>query len=69
VSQQLSHWESKYRILGKLKHFGIASMVLDGLVSLISRIRDFRELVLAWPVMKNPIDVGIENIERMDINN
>lgn len=66
VSQQIADWEPNYLKLDKLRRLACGAMILDGLVSLISRFRGFGELLIAWPDLKNPIGIaGIENIKRM----
>jgi hypothetical protein len=33
-------------------------MVLDGLLSLVSKCKSLDELRLVWPVIRNPLDVS-----------
>jgi len=55
VSKDITDWEPNYHKLGKLNRMFINYMILDGLLSLISRIRTLQKLSLAWIVLKNPI--------------
>jgi len=56
VSQSISTWEQGFNKLDRLRQFGCGAIVLDGLLSLVSRCRSLDELRLAWPVLRNPLD-------------
>jgi hypothetical protein len=47
VSQSIATWEPRFDKLDRLRRFGCGAMVLDGLLSLVSRCRSLDELRLA----------------------
>jgi hypothetical protein len=60
-TKNLSDWVPDYRTCSGLQRSVARAMVLDGLVSLASRAKYADELSLAWIVLKNPIEVAVED--------
>lgn len=58
VSQPIEVWEPSFRRLDRLHRYACGYMVLDGLLSLLSRCRSIDELRLSWPGLENPIGVA-----------
>lgn len=58
VSQHIEGWEPTFNTLDSLRRDACGSLVLDGLLSLLSRCQSIDELRLAWPALKNPIAVA-----------
>jgi hypothetical protein len=58
ASQPINAWQPTFLSLDKLRRFACGCMVLDGLVDLVSRCRSLSELRMAWPALRNPIEVA-----------
>jgi hypothetical protein len=58
TSQSIAIWEPTFDKLDRLPRFLCCAMVLDGLLSLVSKCKSLDELRLVWPVIRNPLDVS-----------
>ena len=58
VSKPLVAWEGRYAQFNNLHRAACRGIVLDGLLDLISRAESIGELCLAWPFIKNPLEVA-----------
>lgn len=58
VSRPLVEWEERYAQFNNLHRAICRGMLLDGLLDLISRAESIDELCLAWPFIKNPLEVA-----------
>lgn len=58
VSKPLVAWDARYTQFDTFHRAICRGMVLDGLLSLISRVDSIDELCLAWCVIKNPLQVA-----------
>jgi hypothetical protein len=56
ASQSMAIWQQGFDKLDRIRRFGCGSMILDGLISLVSRCGSIEELRLAWPDLKNPLE-------------
>jgi hypothetical protein len=65
ASRSIATWEPTFDKLDRLRRFGCGAMVLDGLLSLVSRCGSLDELRLAWPAIRNPLEVwAADKLER-----
>jgi hypothetical protein len=58
VSKPLVTWDARYAQFDNFHRAICRGMVLDGLLSLISRVDSIDELCVAWCVIKNPLEVA-----------
>jgi hypothetical protein len=63
-SQPIESWEPSFPTLDRLHRYACGSMVLDGLLSLLSRCQSIADLRLTWPALRNPVAVAA--IESLD---
>lgn len=59
ASARLSKWDDRYLRYNALYRGVLRAMILDGLLSLVSRCSSVAELQLAWCVIRNPIEVAV----------
>ena len=59
ASERLSKWDDRYSQSNAFYRDVFQAMILDGLLSLVSRFRSVAELQLAWSVLRNPIEVAV----------
>lgn len=57
VSQSIASWEERFDKFDRLRRFGCGAMILDGLLCLVSSFKSIEELRLAWPVLRNHLEV------------
>jgi tetratricopeptide (TPR) repeat protein len=58
--KNLADWVPEYRKLSSMQRSIARAIVLDGLVSLAARAKYAGELSLAWTVLRNPVEVAVE---------
>ena len=58
ASQQITVWAPEFPELDQLRRFACGSMVLDGLIELVSECRSLSEIKSIWHSLRNPIGVA-----------
>ena len=58
VSKPLVEWDPRYCHVSGFDRDVFRGMILDGLLSLLSRFKSIDELNRGWPTMKNPMEVA-----------
>jgi len=64
ASQLIASWHPDFASLGNIQRWASRCMVFDGLVDLLSRCQSLSELQLAWPVIRNAIEVAAIHVSR-----
>jgi len=59
--KNLADWIPEYSRLSRLQMSVARAMVLDGLINLAAQARCAGELSFAWTVLRNPIEVAVED--------
>jgi hypothetical protein len=57
VSQRLSVWQPDYQQYNAMYRRACCTMILDGLLTLLSHYQSIDKLRQAWPTMQNPLAV------------
>jgi hypothetical protein len=68
TSQSIAIWQPTFDKLDRLRRFACGAMVLDGLLSLVSKCKSLDELRLVWPVIRNPLDVSAADMIEREFN-
>jgi hypothetical protein len=69
VSKTLVSWDSRYTQFDNFHRAVCRGMVLDGLLSLISRVESIDELCLAWCAFRNPLEVAASELFKRTTSN